>query len=70
MDEAENLGAWTAFMESADDVGIRHDIGMKLAGFYIEDKDEDGNGAKDVVARLGEVVFNEAVLSIYDEFAG
>jgi hypothetical protein len=35
----------------------------ELAGFDIEDEYEDGDGAKNMIAGLGEVVFNEAILS-------
>mgnify|MGYP006877402467 CR=1 FL=1 len=50
MYETEDFGARTALVESANDVGVRDDIGSKLARFNVENKDEDGNGAEDVVS--------------------
>jgi hypothetical protein len=67
--EAEDLGARTAFVQRADDVGVGYDIGRELARLDIEDEDEDGDGAKDVVAGLGEVVFDEAVLTAHRQLA-
>jgi hypothetical protein len=67
--EAEDFGARTAFVQCADDVGVGYDIGRELARLDIEDEDEDGDGAKDVVAGLGEVVFDEAVLTAHRQLA-
>jgi hypothetical protein len=61
--EAKDFCAGTAFVQGANDVGVRDYVGWELARFDIEDEDEDGDGAKDMVARLSEVVLNEAILS-------
>jgi len=66
--ETEDLGARTALMESANDVGVRDDIGSKLARFDVENEDEDGNGAEDVVSRLVKVVLDKAVLTATSQF--
>lgn len=63
MNEAEDFGARTAFVECADDVRVGDYVCGELAGLDVEDEDEDGNGAKDVVARLIEVVLDEAILT-------
>lgn len=47
----------------SDDGAVRDDIGLELAGFYIEDEYENGNGGEDVGALMGEVVLDEAILS-------
>ena len=63
MDQTEDFGAWTAFVQGAYDIGVRDNVGWELARFYIEDEDEHGDGAKDVIAGLGKIVFNEAILT-------
>lgn len=50
-------------MQCAYNVGVGYDIGRELARFDVEDEDEDGHGAKDMVARLGQVVLDKAILS-------
>lgn len=64
MDEAEDLGAWAAFVQGANDIGIGDYVGWELARFDIEDEDENGDGAEDVTARLGKVVFDKAILTM------
>jgi hypothetical protein len=61
--KTEDLGSGTAFVQGADNVGVGDDVGRELARFDIEDKDEDGHGAEDVVARLGEVVLDKTILT-------
>lgn len=50
MNETEDLGGRTVLMEGTDDVRVRDDVGLELAGLDVEDEDEDGYGAKDVTA--------------------
>jgi hypothetical protein len=45
-----------------DDGGVGDYVGGELAGFNVEDEDEDCDGAEDVGALVREVVFDEAVL--------
>jgi hypothetical protein len=62
--KAEDFGAGAAFVEGADDVGVGDDVGGELPGLDIEDEDEDRDGAEDVVARLVQVILDEAVLTV------
>lgn len=64
MNEAEDLCARTAFLEGADDVGVGDDVCLELSRLNVKDEDENGDRAKDVVARLVEVVFDKSVLTI------
>ena len=64
--KTEDFGIGAALVEGANDIGIRDDVGCELARFDVEDEDEDGDGAKDVVPRLVEVVLDEAVLTAKD----
>jgi len=50
VNEAEDLGARAAVVQRADDGAVGDDVAGELARFYVEDEDEDGNGAEDVVA--------------------
>ena len=63
VDETKDLCAGAALVESTDDIRVGYDIGLELAGFDIEDEDEDGHGTEDVTAGLGKVVFDKAVLA-------
>lgn len=64
MNQTEDFGARRAFFQSPDDVAIADDVGLKLAGLNVEDEDEDGHAAENVVALVREVVLDEAILSI------
>lgn len=63
MDEDEDLGRGAVFCEGADDGAVRDDVGLELARLDVEDEDKNGNGREDVRALVGEVVFDEAILS-------
>ena len=62
--QTKDLCAGTAFVQCADDVRVGHDVSGELSGLNIEDEYKNGDGAEDVVARLREVVFDKAVLTV------
>ena len=65
MDEHKHLCAWAALAQRAHDVGVVDDIGRELARLDVEDEDEDGHAAEDVLALVREIAFHEAVMTIY-----
>jgi hypothetical protein len=62
--EAEDFGTGAAFVEGADDVGVRDDVGSEFSRFDVEDEDKDSDGAEDVVTGLVQVVLDEAILAV------
>jgi hypothetical protein len=50
VDETEHFCGGRGLCQSADYVGVGNDVGLKLAGFDIENEDEDRDGAEDVGA--------------------
>lgn len=50
--------------ESPDDGRVGDDVGSEFAALDVEDEDEDGDAGEDVGALVGEVVLDEAILSV------
>lgn len=64
MDETEDECAAAVVAQRLDAAGVGDEVAVKLAGFNVEDVDEDFDVLEDVVALLGEVVLHECVLSV------
>lgn len=69
VNETEDLGSGTAFVEGADYVRVRDNVGLELARLNVEDEDQYGDGAKDMTSRLCKVVFHEAILTRHSQYA-
>jgi hypothetical protein len=61
--ETEDFGARTTLVKGTYDIGVGDDVGCEFARFDIEDENEDGDGAKDMVPGLVEIVLYEAILT-------
>jgi hypothetical protein len=68
VDKTEDLGGRTTLVKGTNDIRVGDDVGLELARLNIEDEDEDGYGAKDVAARLCEVVLDEAILTVRSQY--
>ena len=49
--------------EGSDDGAIGQEVTIEIAGFDVEDVDEDTNVGEDMLTLLGEVVFHESILT-------
>ena len=65
MDEQKYLRAGAALAQRANDVGVIDDVGRELARLNVEDEDEDGHAAEDMLALVGKIAFHETVMSLY-----
>ena len=50
-------------MQGCDDGSKIDEVGIELAGFDVEHKDEDGNRGKDVRSLMSKVALSKAILS-------
>ena len=63
MHQHEHFGAGAVLRQRADNGPVAHDIGGEFPTLNVENEDQDGHGAENVGALVGQVVFHKSVLA-------